>query len=61
MQNDILDHLTRLRSFLTIIVERANTHGAIYDDEWPQYTSHIALLTELIDGAPTDLDIGTPE
>lgn len=64
MQNDILDQLNRLRSFLTRIVERANTKGAIYDDEWPEYTSHMALLKALIDGAPdapTDTDNPDPE
>ncbi len=52
MQNDILDHLNRLRDFMTRIVERANDTGAMRDDDWPEYTSHMALLKQLIDGAP---------
>ena len=52
MQNDILDHLNRLRDFMTRIVERANDAGAMRADDWPEYTSHMALLKQLIDGAP---------
>ena len=52
MQNDILDHLNELRSFLTMLVERANDAGVMRDDDWPAYTSHMALLNQLIAGAP---------
>ncbi len=52
MQNDILDHLKRLRVFLVTVVERAAAADLIRDDDWPEYTSHVALLAQLIDGAP---------
>lgn len=62
MEIDAINQLENLRSFLTRIVERANTKGAIYDDEWPEYTSHMALIKGLISAAKcNDLDIGTPE
>lgn len=54
MQNDILEHLNLLRDFMTRIVERANDAGVMRDDDWPQYTSHMALLKQLIDGAPSE-------
>ena len=55
MQNEILEHLNSLRGFLTHLVERANERGIMTDQDWPQYTAHMALLKQLIDGAPVYL------
>ena len=51
MTNPILNDLKCLRVFLTDVIDRLNSADCMFDDDWPVYTSHIALLNQLIDGA----------